>query len=340
MTVDEIELVRRLAEVEPLPREVSEKTEVVLRAAMAVSKGELPAPLGAPLALVDIPDAGRASRSGQRTHRALAGVAAAAVVLGGAGAALATGLGSSARHAPVRAGHLASPPTSNVETAAYVVDHLKAAVDANTAILVTRAQAPNSETGQPVSTETWSSSTSPTTRTEILDSAGSPVRGYLVTVDPRQTTSVSIDYANRTWSATTYPFGSSSSSSSSTPAPLPETPAQAAARLQAAVRAGAVSVVGATTVGGQDAIELRQILPADGSIPAGVLRIWVDPNTYLPIREQDTSSGQSIVSDYRWLPSTAANRQLLTISAAVPAGFTQVPSSPPASAGAVSSAAR
>jgi len=78
-------------------------------------------------------------------------------------------------------------------------------------------------------------------------------------------------------------------------------------------------------VDGQQAIELRQ-----GTAARGTLRIWVSPDTYLPIRTVSTppgvlaSSPQAIRDDYTWLPDTAANRHLLTRAAAIPAGFRQV----------------
>ena len=137
--------------------------------------------------------------------------AAAAVVVGGAGATLASGSGSPARHAPAGSG--AGAPTSpstplgttHAETAAYVVDRLQAAVDGNTAILFTLVHAPDAAIGQPVTTESWSSATSRTTRTEVLDAAGNPTTGSVLTVSFQQTTAVSINYETRTWSTTTYP---------------------------------------------------------------------------------------------------------------------------------------
>ncbi len=66
----------------------------------------------------------------------------------------------------------------------------------------------------------------------------------------------------------------------------------------------------------------------EGTTQAGIQYIWVDPTTYLPIREIDTApcvsptSDQAVRNDYEWLPATAANLQLLTASTAIPAGFT------------------
>jgi hypothetical protein len=216
--------------------------------------------------------------------------------------------------------HLAQP---RLQTAAYIVRHLRAAVAANTAVLYVREHAPDSQTGQPVFDETWSSRQSDTSRSAELAPSGTPTSGYVVTVRPNRTVSIAIDYRKHTWSKTTYPFGSSSSAAG--PAPLPVTPKQQAARLRADVAAGKETLVGPATVDGQSAIELTK-----GSFQAGVQDTWVNPATYLPIREIDTapglprSSGQTIQEDYQWLPDTAANLRLLTAAAAIPPGFTEV----------------
>jgi hypothetical protein len=76
-------------------------------------------------------------------------------------------------------------------------------------------------------------------------------------------------------------------------------------------------------VDGQRAIHLTERM-ANGQI-----NLWVNPDTYLPIREIDTAPGvsqtsdQAIRDDYRWLPDTQANLSLLTPAGAIPAGFTQ-----------------
>ena len=66
------------------------------------------------------------------------------------------------------------------------------------------------QTGKPVVDEIWSTSLSDTYRIVDLTPAGQPTTGYLVTVKPHKTTSIVIDYGNRTWSKTIYLFGSAS----------------------------------------------------------------------------------------------------------------------------------
>jgi len=159
---------------------------------------------------------------------------------------------------------------------------------------------------------------------------GTPVRilgvnvGSVDAVHPKADyVEVVISYDSKTWSRTVYPFGSATPASG--PAPRHETPAQGAARLRAEVASGELTLVGPARVDGQRAIELRQ-----GTAARGMLRIWVSPDTYLPIRTVSTppgvpaSSPQAIRDDYTWLPSTAASRRQLTRAAAIPAGFRQV----------------
>jgi hypothetical protein len=214
-----------------------------------------------------------------------------------------------------------APAEPKLQTAAYVVDHMKSALDANTAVVDIVDHAPDSQTGRPVIDESWSTSLSDTYRIVDLTPAGQPTTGYLVTVTPHRTTSVVIDYGKRTWSKTIYPFGSATDGRRS-PGPQPSTPLQLAAQLRAQVKAGQVTLVGWATVDGQRAIHLTEHLSG------GEINLWVNPGTYLPIREIDTAPGvsqtsdQAIRDDYLWLPATPANLRLLTPAGAIPAGFT------------------
>jgi hypothetical protein len=255
-----------------------------------------------------------------RRLRAGTALIAAAAAAGIAAASLAGLSGRAPRHAATPALQaLASP---KLQTAAYVVSHMDAALNANTAVVNVIDHAPDSQTGKPVTDEIWSSSLSNTYRIEDLSPAGQPVTGHLVTVTAHRTVSVTVNYRNRTWSTATYPFGSASSPR--TPGPRSQTPLQQAAQLRAKVKAGKVTLAGRATVDGQAAIHLTEHLAG------GLINLWVSPATYLPIREIDTAagvpltSGEAIRDDYRWLPATAANLRLITAAAAIPAGFTQV----------------
>ena len=263
--------------------------------------------------------------------RRLVPVAAAAAALVAAGAIGVTVLGghypgnTGAGRTRAGVGGAIAADHARLVTTAYVVAHMKAALNANTAVLVTLSHAPNSQTGARVIDRTWESTRSDTSRSELLNRHGQPVSGVVLTVTAHKTVSVMINYRNRTWTKVTYPFGSAPSGSAPVPAPLPQTPTQQAAILRAEVTAGKITVVGRVTVDGQRAIELRS-----GSARTGMVELWVNPDSYLPIRDIETAPGQSPASpqairdDYTWLPATAANLRLLTPAAAIPAGFTKV----------------
>jgi hypothetical protein len=259
----------------------------------------------------------------------LAAVAAAASVVGVVGVVGAGGHAVPARTSvPARAGVPARTSVPAHLSADYVVDHVRAAVNASAGRVIQYdlGHAPNSQTGVIENTATWeyASSGREVTLTQILGAGGSPVLGYLMTATSDKTATITINYGNRTWSTTTYPWGYATPPN--TPGPLPQTTAQAADALRAAVNAGSMTDLGPAEVDGQRAIHLVQ-----GSTETGEIDMWVDPATYLPIRTIETAPGQSVASDqairddYKWLPDTAANLSLLTPAGAIPAGYTQVP---------------
>jgi hypothetical protein len=91
-----------------------------------------------------------------------------------------------------------------------------------------------------------------------------------------------------------------------------------AAKLRIALSCGQYVVAGHQRVDGVLALELR---PAKQG-PMMTAVFWVDPSTYLPVRDQVTAGRYTITDDYRWLPPTQANRAALGLR--VPPGFIQV----------------
>lgn len=262
---------------------------------------------------------GTARRRRYAAPALIAGVAAAGIT-----AATVVALGQSpARTIPPSGTRPATSPV--VRTAAYVVAHVRSALNANSDIVRIIDHAPDSQTGKPVIDEIWSTSLSHTYRITDLSRSGRPVTGYLVTVTAHRTVSIVIHYRSRTWTRTTYPFGSASDARRA--GPRRSTPLGLAAQLRAEVKAGKVTLIGPATVDGQRAIHLIERTGGGGAI-----RLWVSPVTYLPIREIDTAPGVSPASprairdDYRWLPATPANLRLLTTASAIPAGFTRTTS--------------
>jgi hypothetical protein len=84
-----------------------------------------------------------------------------------------------------------------------------------------------------------------------------------------------------------------------------------------ALACGAYKIVGSQWVDGVDAIKLES---QHGLVPSV---IWIDPSSYLPVREVQNGGTQYAVQyDFKWLqpiPATLAN-----LSVRVPAGFTEV----------------
>ena len=266
-----------------------------------------------------------------RRHRPRLRLAtASAATIGAAAAAAAIALIATigtATHSQSPAPHLAptrsleggtAAPTTSREYVAYVVHGMRQALNANTDVLHELVHAPDSQTGAPTIEETWSRGATNTTHTITLNPQGQPTNGTLLTITPHQTTSISIDYASQSYTERTYPFGSDTPG----PGPLPATPTGQAATLRVQVAAGQVTLVGPTRVNGQQALALR-----DTSSKYGVIELWVDPTTYLPIQEIDipigasADSDQSIRTEYQWLPATQSNLAELSPSGAIPPGF-------------------
>jgi hypothetical protein len=99
-------------------------------------------------------------------------------------------------------------------------------------------------------------------------------------------------------------------------------PATVARALRGAISCGSLTVAGRQRVDGIDAIKLTS--PSGSAIPA---TIWVNPDTYLPVRVMARPvPGTSVLqqtADITWLPPTTQNLAKLTVP--IPAGFRRVP---------------
>ena len=87
---------------------------------------------------------------------------------------------------------------------------------------------------------------------------------------------------------------------------------------------GQFSVIGRTTLHGQQAIELKINVPPNNEAPPHVTaeRLWVNATSYLPMRGYTRwSSGQQSVFDYVFLPPTPEN--LAKLRPVIPAGYTR-----------------
>ena len=97
-----------------------------------------------------------------------------------------------------------------------------------------------------------------------------------------------------------------------------------AAGIRAEIANGQFTVVGRTELHGQQAIELKINVPPNNEAPPHIAaeRLWVNTTTYLPMREyQRMSNGQQSLTDYVFLPPTAAN--LAKLRPVIPAGYTR-----------------
>jgi hypothetical protein len=95
-----------------------------------------------------------------------------------------------------------------------------------------------------------------------------------------------------------------------------------AAGIRAEIASGQFKVVGPTELHGQKAVELEISVPPSSEAPPHVTaaRLWVDATTYLPMRQYlRMSDGQQNVTDYTYLPPTAAN--LAKLRPEIPAGY-------------------
>ena len=97
-----------------------------------------------------------------------------------------------------------------------------------------------------------------------------------------------------------------------------------AAGIRAEIANGQFKVVGPTELHGQKAVELEISVPPSSEAPPHVTaaRLWVDATTYLPMQQYlRMSNGQQNVTDYTYLPPTAAN--LAKLRPEIPAGYTR-----------------
>jgi hypothetical protein len=108
-------------------------------------------------------------------------------------------------------------------------------------------------------------------------------------------------------------------------APVPHFPSDTQA-FRSMLKSHNLRVVGLTTIDGRSAIKLAgpkfdRRLPSDGGGDAGV-ELWVDPKTYVPIKEVDDrlplfQTTQTWI-EYKTLPITPANERLVSLTARHP----------------------
>jgi hypothetical protein len=285
-----------------------------LRSALDEEAGDLRVP----------PGAAQRARSRARRRRTARGLLA-----GVPAVALATGLVLAMQNSPrgpatSATGTTASPaaPAASaasqpaVETAAYVTEHVEAVL-ANANHYIIR------ETTNSYSGGTYTSWTDPRTGSAYaVQGTGSRKvlswnSAYFVKRVLHWSTTEA-DYSTHTW------FVSVIHAAGPVQGPLPK-PADGSdvspAQLRKWLKDGTMRVVGHGHVNGHQATALR------AQLAIGTLRIWVDSQTFEPVREISAlGAGQrhTLVFNESWVPRTA---RLVSLAnhPQVPAGFTQVP---------------
>lgn len=259
----------------------------------------------------------KARRDRRRRIVSRASAAAAAVAVAVAGTVI------------VSNGTTGASPDSGTYTTAYVVKHVESALDAVNKIAYVHY---TSHFIAPMDIWAYDGPQGQAYRAEYFD----PVHGQLfqevgMTATPANyQTYIAVYFDNKTWSKQSYqrPKPSKTGCGFSLPTSWATYP-EIAAGLRKDLACGALSSEGMQQVDGVNALKLVSVQRSrvgPKTVATISTIIWVDPATYLPVR-LTTQWTRPIVSvpmsfDFRWLPPTSANLDLLTVR--IPPGFTQV----------------
>jgi hypothetical protein len=142
---------------------------------------------------------------------------------------------------------------------------------------------------------------------------GQTVSAEQISATGRGLTAVEVSYRHATWWRATRP-GTQVPAQPGSPQGDPGSNGLPA-YIRQELSSGAFYQDGRQRVDGIDAVKLT------GN--NGRLVMWINPATYLPVRQvRELEGGQPVKTDFRWFPATAASLAHLTVS--VPAGFRQV----------------
>ena len=261
--------------------------------------------------------AGAAARARSRARRRRAAYGLLAIV---PAAGVIAGLTVAAHGGATAPGITAAPPAPAIQTDAYVVSHIEAALrGANDYIIVT-----STGNGAGQVTTAYADPVTGTTRS-VVSGSGHKVAYWIKTTvsggaDHWQTTYV--DYTNRTWWAKSSQSGKlGKATSDAIVLSAQTTPAE----LSKALATGQVRIGLKGQVNGHAAIEL--VYAGKLSAKASAVHYWVDGKTFQPVRiDLPPFTAASTITE-SWIPkSSALVRQ--TNTPQVPAGFRKVPASP------------
>lgn len=140
-------------------------------------------------------------------------------------------------------------------------------------------------------------------RVESFGNNGSPETDESVTTAAGLRAGLVVNYSGHTWFRT-----------SQRAITLPRD-GDVATVIRGELQSRQLTEVGRAVVDGQQTIELAGDQPQ-----SGLVRLWIDPGTYLPVQREVMLPGLTSTQRIRWLPPSAANLALL--NAPVPPGFT------------------
>jgi hypothetical protein len=266
----------------------------------------------------------RARRARRRRIVLRVGAASAAAAVAVAGAVI------------VSNGATGASRVSGAYTTAYVVKHVKSALDAvNEIAYVHFTPSPGM-----AALDLWvrDGPRGLAYRAEYFDSVDGQVFLEVgITATPANyETWINVNPLRNTWTEQSYQGPKPRGTGCGTPLPtsLDSFP-EIAAGLREYLACGTLSYEGQQHVDGVDALKLVSVehQRQGKTLTTLTTTIWVDPATYLPVRVTyqtrfTTRGTRPMVSvptrfDIRWLPPTSANLALLTVR--IPAGFTRVP---------------
>jgi hypothetical protein len=179
--------------------------------------------------------------------------------------------------------------------------------------------------GKPASMiELWAD---PTTKRERQDNKifYGDVRSYTRALDG--STAVELNHDKKKW--WTYPVTSLAPANTDQVQHLP--PSLNPGDLKRAVDSGKVTLVGKERLNGRQTVHLQWLGGPDSALDAAKtaeesMQIWVDAESYLPVRVINKLFTGTTTSDYEWLPRTRDNLAKVTVSP--PADYRKLPCTP------------
>jgi hypothetical protein len=255
----------------------------------------------------------------RRTRQRLAWGGALGVPVVAAGVALALVVGQPAArptgHSPAAAGSTGA--SDELHTVAYVAARTQQALGTADQYVVHETF---TEDGAPAH-QLWADGATPR-MVQIWEPVANPPRARMLTADSNSMTLLDVNYQARTWSRDSRPGENDTHTGFTTGYDSP-------AQLRIWMAEGSLVLVGDEQVDGRAAVHLRLVTEETASGQAD-MQLWVDAESYLPLRRASRKGDTTFTSGYEWLPRTP--QELAHLALTVPAGFREVSPFPSPSA--------